>query len=310
MTAYGPGTPYITPDLLQNAPTGITWKSIPNARSTPAEQYAEQVNICARATSMVDTACNQVIRATVDTETVYGPDYYVTIQNSTFNGRIVLQRWPVVQVLGGQVSSAATFPPQWQPIPANQFAIERPIIGLYGTSAPSDSGEGGQAVLVAPGYMTWSFGRRGTVMQIQYVNGWPHTSLTQQATAGDTVLQVDDCTGWAPQASGGQGATGVIKDADNQESFTCNGASVQAGPGTITLTAPIGFGHGVGTLTTTIPEQLQQACIMFAASQALTRGATATTIQSVGGTGQATAAGADELAVQAELLCIPYKRVW
>jgi len=310
LAVYGPGTPYLTPQLLTNAPTGITWKSIPNPRATPPEQYAEQINICARATSIVDTACNQVIRATIDTETHYGPDYYVTINSQTGVGRIELQRWPIVQVLGGQWNSAATFPPDWQPIAENQFAIERPIIGLYGTSAPSDAGEGGQAVLVAPGYLTWAYGRRGIQIQVQYVNGWPHTSLTVAATAGSSVVQVDDCTGWAPVTSGGQGATGVLKDSSDQEPVTVTAASTTAGPGTLTLASPLEFGHGAGVLLTTIPEQLQQATILFAAAQALVRGATATTIQTISGTGQATAAGADELNQQARALCVPYKRVW
>jgi|SRR5215472_8716959 len=310
MAVYGPGTPYITPDLLLNAPTGITWKTIPNSRSTAQEQTAEQVNICARATSMIDTACNQVMRATVDIEVVYGPDFYVTVQPWNGTARVVLQRWPVIQVLGGKVSNAASFPPQWTVIDASKFAVERPIIGLFGTSAPSDAGEGGQAVLVAPGVMTWGFGRRGTALQVQYVNGWPHASLTAPANAGDAVISVDDTTGWAPQTPGGQGATGVIKDSDNQEAITVTGASTPAGPGVLTLSAPLGFGHGARVLVTTLPEQIQQAAILFACAQALTRGATATTIQAMGGTGQATAAGADQMAVQAELLCLPYKRMF
>jgi hypothetical protein len=307
---YGPGTPYITPQLLTNAPTGITWKSIPTPRATVAEQYAEQINICARATSMIDTACNQVLRATIDTETVLGPDYWMTISNSTFVGRALLSRWPVLQILGGSWNATATFPPDWQPIAANQFAIERPIIGLYGTSAPSDSGEGGQAVLIAPGYITWAFGRNGIQLQIQYVNGWPHTSLTADASAGDMTIAVDDCTGWAPVTAGGQGACGVLKDSADQESVTCSAASVSAGPGTLVLSSPLSFGHGAGVLLTTLPEQIQQAAILYCTYQALVRGATATTVQTITGTGENTAGGASSLEEQARMLCMPYRRVW
>jgi hypothetical protein len=257
---------------------------------------------------MVDTACNQVIRATVDTESQYGPDYYVTINNSTQVGRIILQRWPIVQILGGQWSPAASFPPNWQALSSDEFAIERPIIGLYGTSAPSDAGDGGQAVLVTPGVLTWAYGRRGVLIQVSYINGWPHASLTADVASGSTTLQVDDCTGWGPATTGGQGATGVLKDSDDQEAATVVASSATSGPGTLSLSSALYFGHGAGVMFTTIPEQLQQAAILFATSQALVRGATATTIQSISGTGQATAAGADELAVQAELLCLPYKR--
>lgn len=310
MAVYGPGTPYVTPQLLLNAPTGISWKTIPSPKAATAEQYAEQINICARASSMVDTACNNIIRATVDTETQYGPDYYMTINNQTFVGKIVLQRSPVIAVLGGQWNAAGTFPPDWQPLTAEQFAIERPIIGLYGTSAPSDAGEGGQGVLIQPGILTWAYGRNGIALQVTYVNGWPHTSLTAEVSAGDSTLAVDDVTGWAPVTSGGQGACGVLKDSADQESVTVAAASATSGPGIVTLTTPLQFGHGAGVVLTTIPEQLQQATILFAVSQALTRGATATTIQNIAGTGQATASGSDALDAAARALCKPYARVW
>lgn len=310
VSVYGPGTPYVTPQLLTNAPTGITWKSIPSPRATPAEQFAEQLNICARATSMVDTECNQVVRATVDTETQQGPDLFVTINYQTGVGRVVLQRWPVIQVLGGQWTPTATFPPDWQPIAGSQFVIERPIIGLYGTNVPSDAGEGGQAVLVAPGYLNWGYGRNGCTIQITYVNGWPHASLTADAVADSMILQIDDCTGWAPVSAGGQGACGVLKDSANQEAVTVTAASAQSGPGYVTLAAPLAFDHGAGVTLTTIPEQLQQATILFAAAQALTRGATATTIQTISGTGQATASGSEQLMTDAKALCEPYKRMW
>jgi len=259
---------------------------------------------------MIDTACNQILRATIDTETQLGPDYYLTINNNNFVGRMVLQRWPILQILGGSWNATATFPPDFQPIPANCFAIERPIIGMYGTSAPSDSGEGGQAVLIAPGYLTWAYGRNGIQIRVQYVNGWPHTSLTANANAGDEVIQVDDCTGWAPIPGTTQGACGVMKDGADQEAVTCAAASAQSGPGTLVLTQPLSFGHGAGVMVTTLPEQIQQAAILFSVNQALVRGATATTIQNIAGTGETTAAGADAMDAAARALCAPYKRVW
>src|SRR5271170_3440588 len=117
----GPLTPYITPAILTAAPTGISWRTIPTSKSTPAEQQAEQMNICLRATSMVETAANNVLRATVDTETLYGPDFRVTVNQNTGNCRLLLSRYPVTQVLGGQFANAATFPPQWVAVAGNQF---------------------------------------------------------------------------------------------------------------------------------------------------------------------------------------------
>ena len=39
----------------------------------------EMWNMCGRATARVDGYVNQVLRATVDTELLYGPDYRVTV---------------------------------------------------------------------------------------------------------------------------------------------------------------------------------------------------------------------------------------
>jgi len=309
VTIAGPLTPYITPQILLNAPTGISWKTIPAIDATPAEQAAEQMNLCQRATSMVETCTNNILRATVDTESLYGPDFRITVNRDTYVTRAELSRYPVTQVLGGQSSYAGAFPPQWTVIPASQFAIERPVIGIYGSSAPSNSGDGGQSVLIAPGYVDWFYGRRGYLLQVTYINGWPHCSLTAAVTAGSSTIEVDDCTGWAPVTAGGQGAGGIILDGDDQEAATVTAATAQSGPGTLTLGAPLSFGHGAQVVFTTFPQQVILAAIFFATAQALVRGATATTIQSISGTGQATASGHYELIKTGEELLWPYRRM-
>src|ERR1700679_1558947 len=102
-------TPYVTPSTLIAAPTGISWTSIPPGRDvTPAQRYAEQLNMCQRATAQVDQYCNQVIRATTDTELYHGPgDYRVNVQQSTWNTRIILQRWPVINISAVKVSASS-----------------------------------------------------------------------------------------------------------------------------------------------------------------------------------------------------------
>lgn len=306
----GPGTPYVTPANLTNAPTGISWLTIPQRNATSDEQYAEQLNMCQRATSMVDTACNHVLRATINTETLYGPDYRITVNRTTGVTRAMMTRWPVTQVLSGQVSPAASFPPSWTTLSASMFAPEVPPIGIYGTSSPSDAGEGGQGIYVQPGIVTWAMGRNGYQLKITYVNGWPHTSITTSADAGATTITVDDCTGWAPVTPGGQGATGVLKDGATQEAVTCLSSSVTSGPGTLTLTRPLTYGHLAGVVCTTLPEQVQYAAILFCVAQALARGATATTVQSTPGTGQSSGGGLSDIEKRATDLCHPYRRVF
>jgi hypothetical protein len=306
----GPGTPYVTPAILNSAPTGISWSTIPFRNATADQQYAEQLNMCQRATSMVDTTCNHVLRSTINTESLDGPDYRLTIRSPSGVARAMMTRWPVTQIVSGRVSSSFSFPPSWTSVAANQFTPEVPPIGIYGTSSPSDAGEGGQGILVAPGIVTWARGRNGYRLEITYVNGWPHTSLTAVVLAGASTISVDDCTGWAPVTSGGQGATGVLKDGATQEAITCVSATALSGPGVLTLSRPLTYGHLEGVVCTTLPEQVQWAAILFCVSQALSRGATATTVQATPGMGQSSGGGVTDVEKRAVELCRPYRRVF
>lgn len=313
-TPTGPLSPYITPELLTAAPTGISWSTIPPGRTvTEPQRYAEQQNICARATAMCDAYCNQVLRATLDTEVLRGPDWRVTISNGSGNGRVILQRSPVLDVASVQVSPANMFPHQWVTVPAGFYEPEYPPIGLYGSTAPAASGEGGQAIIIAPGYVTWANGRNGTIVKIQYYNGWPHCGITATAAAGSSTVQVDDCTGWGLTSafSGVTGASGTVYDAGQQELVQVTSASAVSGPGTLTLASPLVFTHSPSVIISTLPQSISWAVILLASSVALTRGATATTVQTIpGGGGSTTGAKAPgDVMEQAHALLNPFKRV-
>lgn len=310
----GPLTPYVTPAMLIAAPTGIAWDTIPPGRSvTDQQRTAEQLNICMRATSSVDSWCNQVLRATVDTETVTGPNFRMTFQQATGNARIILSRWPVLQVTQVQVSPNAAIPRQWTTLAAGSAVPEWQPLGVYGASQPSGAGEGGQSILVAPGAVTWGLGRSGYAVQVTYVNGWPHCSLTSAVLAGASSIAVDDCTGWTtvgPTTADQPGAAGVIYDAGSQEVAQVTAASAAAGPGTLTLAAPLQHPHAAGVLFSSMPASVQWATILFATAEALTRGATSTTVQSIpGGSGSGQGrAGLQGLSDMAQKQLAPYRR--
>jgi hypothetical protein len=231
---------------------------------------------------MTDAIVNGVLRATIDTETLSGPDYRITIQQSTGTVRMICERWPILSVQS-VLTSANTFPRQWTALPSGYYDVEHPVVGVYGTSAPSASGDGGQSILMAP-WGGWCLGRNGFRVQATYVNGWPHCGTTGTTAAGVSTLAVDDCTGWAPPEPGGQGATGTIQDGAGQEVITCTAASVTSGPGTLTLATPLAYGHTANIVVTTLPPQVQWAAILLAVGQALERGSTATTVQQLPGT--------------------------
>ncbi len=316
--------PYISPTILLNAPTGIDWSSIPpEDDATPAQNMAAMWDMCGRATSRVDGLINQTMRATTDIELVRGPDYRVTVGPASGgsyptpywggtgaqNARIIMSRWPILQVTGVQTCPNNLWPRQWTALPAGYFEPEVPPLAVYNSVSPGGSAEGGQAVIVGGGYITWGYGRNGWAIQVSYLNGWPHCSLTSAVAAGVTTLPVNDCTGWAiTDYYGATGATGTIKDSGQQEAIHVTTSSVTAGPGNLTLASATNYPHQAGTIITTIPTSIEQACIHFATAEALTRGATSTTIHSVGGSAASSGGGAAMLIKQAELLCHAYKR--
>ena len=317
-------SPYISPVTLTTSPTGIDWTTIvPWDDATPAQNEVEIWNMCARATAKVDGYCNQTLRATADTELFHGPDYRVTVGpggggsyptpywgNAGFNARIILSRWPVLTVTNVQTCPNSQWPRQWTSLPTGYYEPETPSIGIYGASQPGGSAQGGQAIIVAPGYITWGLGRNGWAIQVSYVNGWPHTEISVTATAGESVITVDDTTGWATENYYGTytGATGVVKDSGQQEAIHVTTSSTISGPGTLTLSSPLTYPHQAGTLITTLPATIEQACILFATAEALTRGATSTTIHDIGGHSQGTGGDVVGLTTEAELLIHSYRR--
>ena len=318
--------PYISPLTLITAPTGIDWSTIgePTADPSPAENMAEIWNIAARATSRADGYVSQILRATLDNELLHGPDYRVTSgpasggryptpywgASQAQNARLILSRWPVLQVTGVQTCPNNLWPRQWTSLPAGFFEPEVPPISIYNSVAPSGSPDGGQAILVGGGYINWCYGRNGWAIQVAYINGWPHCSLTSAVNAGVTVLPVNDCTGWAitEYVGGVTGATGRIEDSGQQEAVHVTASSVTTGPGTLTLSQATAYPHAAGTLVTTMPASVQQACIYFGAAEALTRGATSTTIHAVGGGAQSSDGGAKALIEEGELLLHSFRR--
>lgn len=305
--------------MLVNAPTGIAWSIIPFPKSTNQQQYNEQFNICARATSIVDGYCNQILRSTVDNEPINGPgNYRAQLRASTGETRLILSRWPVTSILAVQWIPTASYPRtanNWQTIPTGFYDIERPTLGVYQSSAPTGSGDGGQSITIAPGYGGWTAGREGFRYMVSYTNGWPHTSLTQQANIGDSILHVDDVTGWL-------NASGTIYDSTNREIITVIGVTantplalpnnigtVPAGPGTLTLAQPLAFEHNQGLVVSSLPGSILWATLLHATAQAMEAGITSVSIQNMPGSLTTGGKGVHDILLEADMLLAPYKRV-
>jgi hypothetical protein len=312
-TPLPPGqTPYVTADQLLSGmwPTGISWASLPPGRTaTDAQKWAAVSSVCAEGTAECDAEVNMPLRCTLTTETFHGPgdgDARVTVQNGSGLGRVVLQRLPVLSITNVQVAPNRVFPRQWTTVPSGYYEPEYPALGLYDSIAPSAGGQGGQAILIAPSYISWRLGRNGFVIQPTYYHGWPHCSLTVAATPGSQAIAVDDCTGWGITTQAGTGAAGVIYDSGSQEAVSCTAASVTKGPGTLTLAAPLSYSHNAGVMVSSFPQDIIWAAALFASAAALTRGATSTTIQEAPGRGSGMSTAS--LAGEACLKLHPYRR--
>lgn len=312
-------TPYITPGMLVNAPTGVAWSIIPFPKATTQQQLDEQFNICTRATAIVDGYVNQILRSTIDNEQINAPgNYRGTYRQSTGETRLILSRWPITSILAVQSTPTSGYSAsgrQWTTIPSGFYEIERPVLGLYQSSAPTGSGDGGQSITIAPGYGGWYMGREGYRYLVSYTNGWPHTSLTQPAAVGDTVLHVDDVTGWTQ-------ATGTIYDSTQQESVSVvsvtantnltlpNGVgSVPSGPGTVTLASPLLYAHATDIVLTTMPGSILWATMLQATAQALEAGITSVSVQNIPGSMTSGGKGVHDLLMESDLLLSPYRRL-
>jgi hypothetical protein len=310
------GTPYITPDMVSNSPTGVSWQIIPQPDSDSVAQLAELTNICWRATSIVDTYCNQVLRSTVDNEQLTGPGApRVGIQRGGSNGLLVMSRWPVTEVLAIQTSPNRSWPRSWSTVPAGQYEVEHPLINLYTDAASATGPDGGASIVVAPGYIPpLSLGRNSTRVLVSYNNGWPHTSLTAAAVAGDTVLHVDDVTGFTGVSAFAYDGSftetlSVLSVAANAPLNLPNGVgTAQTGAGTVTLSSPLANPHDIGVCVSALPANVIWAAALAASAQALEAGITSISVQNISGSLTEGGHGVADVQTSYEWLLEPFMR--
>jgi hypothetical protein len=315
--------------MLQNAPTGVSWDIIPFPQASTPEITAEVTNVCWRATSAVDRYCRQVLRSTADTEYLNGPGVpRCNVDPDTGNGVLQMRRWPVTSVLAIQVSPNRSFPRAWTPVPAGQWDIRHPLI-YSGDSASATAPDGGWTIDVAPGWISWyscgqgtggawsggGGGRGGQRVQVSYINGWPHTSLTATALAGSATLGVDDVTGWAgAQGFAYDGAateevTGLSVSATAPAQLPNGAGTVQAGPGTVTLSSPLAFTHEAGAVISALPADVIEAAVLAAAVQALEGGIDAIVIQDLSGGHSSTGTDIDGMTKRYQEKLGDYRRI-
>lgn len=303
-------TPYVTASLLQSRPASIAWTVTPKLTADLASQTAQLEQECWTATSAVDRFLHQPLRATVNTEEGLCPGYpRFGVNPHNGLGNIITRRWPVTQVLAVQVAPSRSFPPAWALVPAGSALIRTPVIGASGP-APVTVPSGGNAIDVAPGYLRRDCGRGGQRVMVSYVAAYPHCGLTEAAEKGASTITVDDVTGWAnPQGfSAGFAYDGTLTEGVQVTAASAMtpitlpgiGGTAQAGPGTLTLSAPLQFAHATGTVVSALTPDSIRAVALQAMVQAL-EGIDAIAAQSLAG--QMSGGSAEVAANAAAVLC-------
>lgn len=306
--------PYISSSVLLNQPAGISWNVVPTLTADEIEQTAQLDLVCQQVTSLIDGYLQQPLRAVAVTEQASGPGQpRLAVSPHTGIGTLVTRQWPVISVDAVQVAEARQFPPQWTLLPASQYRIRTPVL-RPAAGSPVTAASGGNVIDLQPGTLLREMPRGWYLASLSYTSGYPHTMLSadvQVAQSGTQTVAVDDVTGW-------EGWSGWLLDGPETECVTVTAVAadtpvqlpgaagtVQAGPGTLTLSAPLKEPHPAGTLLTAIPLAALQSAALKAAVMALENIA-AIAVQSSSGQ---LPGGLGALAFEAEASLAPFQRI-
>lgn len=281
--------PYLTLEEFKDAPTSIDIDNLVFNSQDPADQDAELANTIARASSWIDTFCNQVVAATVETE--QQRSRYSTDGSIRFHPRYS----PVVAL----TSLEYGYPPSlmslsdcsvaW--IEDEEVIVPNATLGTWTSQGPLQFGS------MSTG------GRNEVFLKYTYVNGYANTVIVT-AVAAATTLTVEDGTG----ILAGQ----MLKIYDGQYTENVTVASTYTfGSTTVPIVRPLVYTHLAGVSISALPPAIKQACILVTTAFLKTRGDSSMTMQVTTSPGTSLP-NADkvgqEIALAMQLLQ-PYRRV-
>jgi hypothetical protein len=282
--------PYLTLDEYKSAPTAIDLDNLVFDSQDPDVQDAELRNVIARASSWVDTFCNQVIGATVETEQQrsrvstdgsirFHPRFNPVVALTNFN-----YGYPNNMATLGDCSIA------W--IEDEEIIVPNATLGSWTSQGPLSFG-------------SYNGGPRNEVfLNYTYVAGYTNTLTATTSNAGATSFTVTDGTG----ITAGQILT--FYDGINTENITVAN-TYTFGSTTVPTTRAMAFAHGIGVSVSALPPTVKEATILITTAFLKVRGDSSMTMQITAQPAMAMT-GADkygnELALAARLL-ISYARI-
>lgn len=249
--------PYLTLEEYKNAPTAIDLDNLVFNSQDPDVQDAELTNVIARASSWVDTYCNQVIGATLETEQQrsrvstdgsirFHPRFSPVVALTDFN-----YGYPTNMASLGDCSVA------W--IEDEEIIIPNLQLGNWTSQGPLSFG-------------SYNGGPSNQVfLKYTYVAGYTNTVIVT-AVAGASSLTVEDGTG----ITVGQMLT--IYDGMNTEHVTVANTYV-FGSTTVPLVRVLVSDHLPGTSISALPPAIKEAAILITTAFLKVRGDSSMTMQ-------------------------------
>ncbi len=240
-------TPYITAQEYLQAPTGEDATNL--VKGDQAASMVELGNLIARASSLADLRCNQVLAATSDTESVRAAvsrDGYLHLHP---------RYWPILELVSlsygtdpANIAALTDLSGVWVepqeltvPLGSLKFSSAGPL--QFGTPAYSGS---------------------QLFVRYTYQNGYPTTLLASALNAPGTQITVADATGVIG------GLTSLIIY-DGAQTETVHVASVAGN--VLTLSAATTFAHPtVGVSVSALPPAVKEAVILLTTSLIKTKG--------------------------------------
>ena len=283
-------TPYLTLDEFKNAPTAIDIDNLVFNSQDPDVQDAELSNVIARASSWIDTYCNQVLSATVEQEqqrTRISPDGTI---------RLHPRYSPLIALMSFQYGNPST---SLQTLPdcSTTWVEDAQFIVPYANLSTTYSSQGPLQF----GFPTSP--RVETFVKYTYVAGYANTTIVS-ATAGQTSITVADGTGITA------GLRLKIYDGMSCE-FVTVANTYTFDSDTVPLVSPLAYTHANGVSISALPPAIKEAAILVTTSFLKVRGDNSMVMQVVQSASQ-TVPGADKIGNEialAQQLLNPYRRV-
>lgn len=283
---YANRTPYITVDDYLNAPTGTdTTQLLPGKGSAPNKLAVS--GVIERASSAMDTYCQKVLAATVDTQA----GSYRIQRDGTI--KVPVDNTPLIMVTGVSYG--------WQPSSlvamtdlSNLWLDHRTITipALSGANPPYP---------MAYRNASWT----SMFVNVSYVNGWYHSVVPLAVAKGATSLTPSDVVGAVPNLPF------VIYDGENTETVQV-AANYVPGAATLTLAAATTKDHQAGVTVSALPPDIRQAALLMTSAFIKKRGGEAIVLAAMQGGPQRKALGEPGMTSDMKLaldLLKPYRRV-